>query len=82
MGLISLIWGMFSLVWMVLFLIPLLGMGNWLLIPFAAVGALIGAIGVLFSAAGRNGRAKAGLLLNLIVILVAIGRLMLGGGLL
>ncbi|KRG68338.1 hypothetical protein [Pseudoxanthomonas dokdonensis] len=82
MGLISLLWGMFSLVWMVLFLIPLLGIGNWLLIPFAVVGAIIGAIGVLFSGPAGNRRAKAGLVLNAVVIVVAMGRLLLGSGVL
>ncbi|MBB3276084.1 MULTISPECIES: hypothetical protein [Pseudoxanthomonas] len=80
MGLISLLWGIVAMVWMVLALIPLLGWGNWFLIPFAAVGAIIAAIGVLFTSAGNRGRAKTGLVLNGIVIVVAIGRLMLGGG--
>jgi hypothetical protein len=65
---------------MLLALIPLLGWGNWFLIPFAAVGAVIAAIGVLFSSSGRNGRVKAGLVLNAVVIVVAIARLSLGGG--
>jgi hypothetical protein len=68
--------------WMILALIPLLGWANWLLIPFAAVGAIIAAIGVLLTPANTRGRAKTGLVLNCIVIVVAIGRLMLGGGLL
>jgi len=80
MGLISLLWGMCALLWMVLALIPFLGWGNWFLIPFAAVGALIGAIGIALSAHDKRGRAKAGLLLNGIVIVVAIVRLNLGGG--
>ncbi len=80
MGLISLLWGIFAMLWMVLALIPLLGWGNWFLIPFAAVGAIIGAIGVLFTSSARTGRAKAGLLLNGIVIVVGIVRLGLGGG--
>ena len=80
MGLISLLWGIFAMLWMVLALIPLLGWGNWFLIPFAAVGAIIGAIGVLFPSSARTGRAKAGLLLNGIVIVVGIVRLGLGGG--
>ena len=46
MGLISLLWGIVAMLWMVLALIPLLGWGNWFLIPFAAVGAIIAAIGV------------------------------------
>ena len=80
MGLISLLWGIFAMLWMVLALSPLLGWGNWFLIPFAAVGAIIGAIGVLFTSSARTGRAKAGLLLNGIVIVVGIVRLGLGGG--
>ncbi len=80
MGLISLIWGIVAMVLMVFALIPLLGWANWMLIPFAAVGAIIAAVGVMMSEAGRNGRAKAGLVLNGIVILVGIFRLSLGGG--
>ena len=80
MGLISLLWGIFAMIWMVLALIPLLGWGNWFLIPFAAVGAIIGAIGVLFTSSARTGRAKTGLLLNGIVIVVGIVRMGIGGG--
>jgi hypothetical protein len=81
MGMISLVWGILAMVWMVLALIPIIGITNWLLIPFAAVGAIIAAAGLLFTRAGRRGRAKAGLVLNGIVIFVAIWRLGLGGGL-
>ena len=80
MGLISLLWGMFAMVWMVIALIPLLGWGNWFLIPFAAVGAVIGAIGIAVTRSENRGRAKAGLVLNGIVIIVGIVRLSLGGG--
>ena len=80
MGLISVLWGVVAMVWMVLALIPLLGWGNWFLIPFAAVGAIIAAIGLLFTSSAKTGRAKAGLLLNGIVIVVAIVRLGIGGG--
>ena len=82
MGLISLLWGIVAMLWMVLALIPLLGWGNWFLIPFAAVGAIIAAIGILFTRSANNGRAKAGLILNGIVIVVAVWRLGLGGGVL
>lgn len=81
MGLISLLWGIVALAWMILALLPIVGITNWLLIPFAAVGAIIAAIGVLFTRAGNRGRAKTGLVLNGIVIIVAIWRLGLGGGL-
>ncbi len=80
MGLISVLWGVVAMVWMVLALIPIIGITNWLLIPFAAVGAIIAAIGILFTSNARTGRAKTGLLLNGIVIVVAIVRLGIGGG--
>ena len=82
MGLISLIWGIVAMVWMVLALIPLLGWGNWFMIPFAAVGAIIAAVGILFTRSEKRGRAKTGLVLNGIAIIVGIVRLGLGGGLL
>ncbi|MDQ3288976.1 MAG: hypothetical protein M3Q42_12100 [Pseudomonadota bacterium] len=80
MGLISLLWGIVAMIWMVIALIPLLGWGNWLLIPFAAVGAVIAAIGIAVTRSENRGRAKTGLILNGIVIVVAITRLSLGGG--
>jgi hypothetical protein len=82
MGLVSLIWGMVAMLFMLVALVPLLGIANWLVIPFAAVGAVIGALGIMFSSNGGNGRAKAGLVLNAIVIIVAAVRLHLGGGIL
>ena len=80
MGLISLLWGIVAMLWMVVALTPLLGWGNWFLIPFAAIGAVIAAIGIAVTGSGKRGRAKTGLVLNGIVILVGIARLSLGGG--
>ena len=82
MGVISVIWGVIALLWMVLSLIPLLGWGNWFMIPFAAIGAIIGAIGMLFSRAENRGRARTGLVLNVVAIIVGVVRLSIGGGLL
>lgn len=81
MGIISLIWGIFALLWMLLAFIPLLGWGNWFMIPFAVVGAIIAAIGIAVTDPARRGRAKTGLVLNVIAIVVGALRLMLGGGL-
>ena len=80
MGLISLLWGIVAMFLMLIVFIPLVGWANWLVIPFAAVGAVIAAIGVMLSDKGSNGRAKAGLMLNLIVVVVAAVRLNLGFG--
>ncbi|CBA17475.1 hypothetical protein [Xanthomonas albilineans] len=80
MGLISLLWGIVALLWMILAFVPLLGWGNWFVIPFAAVGAIIAAIGLLFTQAPNRGRAKTGLLLNALAMVVGVIRLSLGGG--
>ena len=80
MGLISLLWGIVAMVWMVVALVPFLGWGNWFLIPFAAIGAVIAAIGIAITRSENRGRAKAGLVLNGIVIIVGVVRLMIGGG--
>lgn len=82
MGLVSLLWGVVAMIWMIVALLPIVGITNWLLIPFAAVGAVIAAIGIAMSRSGHRGRAKAGLVLNGIVIVVAVFRLGLGGGIL
>ena len=82
MGVISVAWGIVALLWMLLALIPLLGWGNWFLIPFASIGALIAAVGIALTSPGNRGRAKTGLVLNGIAILVGVMRLHLGGGIL
>ncbi|MFT4179322.1 MAG: hypothetical protein QM612_07645 [Thermomonas sp.] len=80
MGLISVIWGIFALLWMLLAFIPLLGWGNWFMIPFAAVGAIIAAIAYALTSPQNRGRAKAGLILNLAAAVIGALRLTLGGG--
>ena len=80
MGIVSLLWGIVAICWMLLALLPLLGWMNWFLIAFAAVGAVIAALGIAITRREHRGRAKAGLVLNALVILVALVRLHLGGG--
>lgn len=82
MGIISLLWGIVALLWMLLAFIPLLGWGNWFMIPFATVGAIIAAIGLAVTSPEKRGRAKAGLLLNGLAIAIGAFRLMMGGGIL
>ena len=71
-NLVSLIIGLVALVCALVAFIPLLGWVNWLIIPLAIIGAAIGMISS--GSSGRN--------LNLFVILVAIVRLAIGGGIL
>ena len=82
MGVISLIWGIVALLWMLLAFIPLLGWGNWFMIPFAVIGAIIGAIGYALTSPEKRGRAKAGILLNIAAALIGAVRLSIGGGIL
>ena len=70
LNLISILIGIPALIAGVIAFTPLLGWANWLVIPFAIIGAAIGALSG--STAGRN--------LNLVVIGVGVARLMLGGG--
>ena len=69
-NLVSLIIGVVALICAIVAFIPLLGALNWLIVPLAIIGAVIGMISR--GTAGRN--------LNLFVIVIAIVRLMLGGG--
>lgn len=72
LNLVSLILGFVALIFAVIAFLPLLGWANWLIIPLAMVGAFFGFLSR--GSAGRN--------LNLFVIVVAVVRLMLGGGIL
>ena len=67
---VSLIIGIVALVCALVAFIPLLGWANWLIIPLAIIGAVIGMISR--GTAGRN--------LNIFVIVIGVVRLMLGGG--
>jgi hypothetical protein len=69
-NLASLIIGFVALICALIAFLPLLGWANWLIIPLAIIGAVVGMISR--GTAGRN--------LNLFVIVIGIVRLMLGGG--
>ena len=71
-NLISVIIGLVGLVFALVAFLPLLGWANWLIVPLAIIGTVIGS----FS------RGKTGRNLNLFVIVIGLIRLMLGGGIL
>ena len=71
-NLVSLIIGAIALIFALIAFIPLLGWANWLIIPLAIIGAVVGMISR--GTSGRN--------LNLFVIVIGVVRLMLGGGIL
>ena len=71
LNIVSLVIGAVALLLVIPAFLPLLGIANWFIIPIALLGAGIGIASRKTS--GRN--------LNLFVLVVAIIRLMLGGGL-
>lgn len=71
-NLASLIIGLVALVLAIVAFLPFLGWANWLIIPLAIIGTVVGMVSR--SNAGRN--------LNLFVIVIGVVRLMLGGGVL
>ncbi len=72
LNLLSIIIGIVALVLAIPSSIPLLGWGNWVVLPIAMIGAGLGALSS--SNKGRN--------LCLVVFGIAVLRLMLGGGVL
>jgi len=72
LNIISILVGLLSLVIVIPAQIPLLGWANWIALPFIAVGIVIGQLSS--SNSGRN--------FCLIVLLIAVVRLTLGGGVL
>lgn len=70
LNIISILLGIIALVLAIPSAIPLLGWGNWIVLPIAVLGAGIGALSS--SNKGRN--------FCLIVIVIAAIRLSLGGG--
>ncbi len=80
MGLLSLLWGVVSICWMIIAFIPLLGWGNWFMIPFAGLGAILAGIAFAVTNPANRGRAKAGIILNVVALIVGVIRLQMGGG--
>ena len=71
LNLVSLIIGAVAGLLVIPAFLPLLGWMNWLVMPVAVLGLLVG-----LASGGTSGRN-----LNLIVIVIGVLRLMLGGGL-
>lgn len=70
LNILSIVVGLIALLLAIPSFIPLLGWGNWIVIPIAAIGLVLGVMSRRTS--GRN--------LNIVVIVVGVLRLMLGGG--
>jgi len=71
LNLISLACGVVGLLMALPSILPFLGWGNWFVLPVAALGLALGVLSRFNS--GRN--------LNILVLIIAVVRLHLGGGL-
>lgn len=71
LNLLSVIIGVVALLLCLPALLPFLGALNWLVLPVAAIGLVVGVMS----------RGKAGRNLNIVVLIIAVVRLFLGGGL-
>jgi hypothetical protein len=76
MQVIGLIIGILSFIGMFIFFLPFLGVLNWLNIPFAIIGFVIGIISIINTE--RKGIGIAGIVLCTIAIVVGGIRLMIG----
>ena len=81
MQIVSLTWGIFALIGMLVGFVPFFGALNWLLIPFAGLGAIVSAV-----AAGTapeeasKGKSIAGLICCGIATIFGLIRLIVGFG--
>jgi hypothetical protein len=70
--------GIFSILGMLIGLLPLIGWLNWLVIPFAGTGLIISIVSV--AVARRGGIGVVGIILCTIGLFISIPRLIIGGG--
>lgn len=70
LNILSILFGCAALLLAIPAFIPFLGWANWLVVPLAIIGLALGAMSD--RNAGRN--------LSIVMIVVGVGRLMLGGG--
>ncbi|MBN2337049.1 MAG: hypothetical protein JXP48_00800 [Acidobacteria bacterium] len=82
MTVLSLIWGILALVGLGIGFIPCLGSLNWLNIPFAGIGLIVGILALLRAVPEKRGGAIAGVVLCAIAVVLGVIRLILGGGIL
>ncbi len=82
MGLISVIWGLLALVGMFIAFLPLLGVLNWFVVPFAAIGVVLGYLAKSSQGSENKSTGRVGFICSLIALCLSMFRLLLGGGIL
>jgi uncharacterized protein YqgC (DUF456 family) len=82
MHILSLTWGIMALLGMLVGILPLFGALNWLIIPFAGIGAAVSGVALSRSPAENKSMTMAGLVCCLVAMVVGAIRLVLGLGVL
>ena len=79
MQVISLAWGILSLLGFLVAFVPCLGALNWLNIPFSAAGLIFSLIAYSKGIPGQRNASAIGIVLCLIAVLIGAKRLVWGG---
>ena len=77
---LSLVWGILSILGMLVAFVPCFGWLNWAVIPFALVGLVISGLAYVGSSQDRRGGPIIGLITCSTAVVFGIIRLMVGGG--
>lgn len=81
MQILSLIWGILSIIGMLVGFIPCLGAYNWINIPFAVIGFIFSIISLVNADPGESkSSGTAGLIMCSAAMVFGLIRLTLGGG--
>lgn len=74
----SIILGIIGLLFVLLGLIPFLGLVNWIAIPLLVIGLVLGIVGTT----KKKGTSIAGLVICALFLIISLIRLVVGGGIL
>ncbi len=80
MQILALVWGILAVIGLMIGVFPCLGWLNWLNIPFAVVGLVIGLFASSRTADAKRGAAVAGVVCCAVAVVVGALRLALGHG--
>lgn len=82
MSVVSLVWGILSLLGLFVAFVPCLGSLNWLNIPFSVIGLIISIVAVSKAPPDKKGAPIAGTVMCAIAVMLGMFRLIAGGGIL
>ena len=79
MNILNIIWGSLAILGMLFAFIPCFGAFNWINIPFAGIGVILGIVGIAIEKNSKGG-SIAGLIMCSVAVIFGAIRLLLGGG--